>query len=147
MENYNTGGINENLKLDQQATGYLREARGWAMFLAILGFIGVAFMVIAALVMFAAGPAIGTQFGFPVGMLGLLYLVMAVGMVLPPIFLLGFAQKAGNACESGDAGALTESLKNLRTHFKIKGILYILLIALYIIIIIAAVLTGIGSML
>ena len=68
---------NSNLNLDEEGQKYLKEGRGWAMFLAILGFIGMGFMVIGAIAMFAMGGMLGSQLGFPGALIGLLYLVIA----------------------------------------------------------------------
>ena len=133
------------LTLDSDAVKFLKESKGWAMFLAILGFIGAGFMIIAAVIMFGAGSLIGRQLGLPGGILGLVYLIFGVVMVFPPVFLFRFAQKAGTACANNDSAALKESLKNLRSNLKLKGILYIVLIAVYIIIIIAAIGVGLTS--
>ena len=42
---------NQSLELDQQAFEALRESAKWSMFLAIIGFIGIGLMVIAAIIM------------------------------------------------------------------------------------------------
>ena len=43
-----------NLELNNQAVDALRESAKWSMFLAILGFIGIGIMIIAALLMGSA---------------------------------------------------------------------------------------------
>jgi hypothetical protein len=134
---------NSNLNLDKEGQKYLKESRGWAMFLAILGFIGMGFMVIGAIVMFAMGGMLGSQLGFPSGLIGVLYLVIAGIYVIPLIFMFQFAQKAGNACDTNDSNVFREAIKNLRSFFKSTGIMIISFFVIYIIIIIVVISMGI----
>lgn len=138
---------NSELQLDENGVKYLKEGRGWAMFLAILGFIGMGFMVIAALVMFVAGSFVGSQTGMPVGLFGFLYLVIAGIYIIPILFLFKFSQKASVACNENSGSALNEAIKNLRSHFKSAGIAVISLIGIYFIVIIVVISSGVGNML
>lgn len=137
--------VPSNLGIDAESVRYLKEGRGWAMFLAILGFVGIGFIFIAAIAMFVAGSVMSSQLGFPGALLGVAYLILGALWILPVIYLFSFAQKAGAACKNNDTQSLSEAIKSLRTHFKIKGIMYIIMIALYIIIIFVAVAVGLSS--
>ena len=88
MENQN------NLVLNDQAVAALRESAKWCMFLSILGFIGIAFMIIAGLFMSVAmsampdNPELGSAMG-PLGAIkayfGIMYIVIAAFYFLPSI--------------------------------------------------------------
>jgi hypothetical protein len=136
---------NSYLNLDDEGQKFLKEGRGWAMFLAILGFIGMGFMLIGAIFMFAMGGMLGSELGFPGGLLGLLYLVIAGIYIIPLIFMFKFAQKAGNACETNDNNVFKEAIKNLRSFFKSSGIMIICFFAIYIIAIIVIATMGITN--
>jgi hypothetical protein len=133
------------LFLNQTAIGFLKECRAWAMFISILGFLGAVLMMFFAVIMFFVGSKITPQYGFPGGLLGLIALATGVIMIIPPIYLFGFAQKAGIACRKNDSVSLQEAIKHLRTNFKIRGIYFIIMIAIYFIAIFVAIAVGVTS--
>ena len=136
----------KGLVLNEEGIKFLKEGRGWALFMAILGFIGMAFMFIASIMMFVMGSFVGNQAGFPGALLGLLYLVIGAGYSIPVIYLAKFSSKAGRACDFNDQEAFNGAIKDLRSHFKSAGIAIISIIALYIVGIIVAVSVGLNSL-
>ncbi|MCR5863585.1 hypothetical protein LRS05_16360 [Flavobacterium sp. J372] len=58
---YNSPFDSFELQVSAAARDYLKTAAKWAMFLAIIGFIGIAFMVLAGLFVFAAGGALSER--------------------------------------------------------------------------------------
>ncbi|MBN2635708.1 MAG: hypothetical protein JXR61_05515 [Prolixibacteraceae bacterium] len=135
----------KGLVLNEEGIKFLKEGRGWALFMAILGFIGMAFMLIGAIAMFVMGSFIGSQTGFPGALMGLLYLVIGAAYSLPVIYLAKFSNKAGQACDFSDQEAFNQAIKDLRSHFKSAGIAIISIIALYFIVFIVAIVGGINS--
>lgn len=140
MENYENKSAFESfeLQLTQEAQGFLREAAKWAMFLSILGFIGLAFMLLAGLTMFAAGSALdsvatGAMAAFPASILGVVYLVMAILYFFPIYYLYKFASSTKQALLNSNTEQLTDSLRNLKSHYKFIGIITIIVIASYIV--------------
>ena len=124
---------------DSEIKSYLNETSKWAKFLAILGFIGIGFIVLAALF---AGAFLGSDAGrmgmrnaeFPLSpaVITLLYLLFAVIYFFPVYYLYNFAVKMKNSLLSGDSALMRESFKNLKSHYKYIGILTIVVISLYI---------------
>lgn len=139
MENHN------NLVLNDQAVDALRESAKWCMFLSILGFIGIAFMIIMGLFMSVAISAIPENRAFEDGMnplgaikayFGIMYIVIAVLYFFPIYYLYKYATGTKRALESGNSNVLSDALVNLKSHHKFLGITAIVVISLYILIII-----------
>ncbi|MHB9141872.1 MAG: hypothetical protein ACYC25_08365, partial [Paludibacter sp.] len=144
MENEMTNaGIEMETKLSITAEGgnYLKVASGWATFLAVLGFIGTGFIVLAALLIMVMSPFIGSlskfggTFGFPMILMGVVYLLLGVVYFFPAYYLYNFANKIKIALINNNQKTLDESLKNLKKMFKYIGIMSIVLISLYLIMI------------
>jgi len=143
MENQN------NLVLNDQAVDALRESAKWCMFLSILGFIGIAFMVIAGLFMSVAMSAIGDNPAFgggamnPLGAVkayfGIMYIVIAALYFFPIYYLYKYATGTKRALESSNSDVLSDALVNLKSHHKFLGITAIVVISLYILIIIGVI--------
>jgi len=134
------------LQLTQQAQDFLKETAKWAMFLSILGFIGLAFMLLGGLAMFAAGSAIDSASGdmgmmgaFPSSVLGAIYLIMAILYFFPVMYLFKFASNTKQAISDRNSEMLTNSLGSLKSHYKFVGILAIVMIVTYIVGIIVAI--------
>jgi hypothetical protein len=145
---------NENLfelQLDQPGSAYLGEAAKWAKFLAIVGFVFCAFMIIAALfagsmmnsVMSSAGAGVFGMFGG--GFITALYLFGAVLYFFPCLFLFRFASQIQEAIKNHEQIKLQQSFKNLKSFFKFVGILTIIVIAIYILLIFIVMAVGIGN--
>lgn len=140
----------QELKLIGSSTAYIRETAGWAKFLAILGFIGLGFLVLTGISIMAFGSYIpvGPEMAmFPGGMffLGFYYLLIAVMYFFPTFFMFRFASKAQAAIRMADSYQLTDSLQHLRSMFRFWGILTIILIALMIMVFGFAIIAGIGA--
>ena len=133
---------NQSLELDQQAFEALRESAKWSMFLAIIGFIGIGLMVIAAIIMGSVMAMIpddgfgNSPFGAMKGFLSILYLVIAAIYFMPVYYLYKYASGMKNALNVRDSNLVSNALVSLKQHHKILGIMVIVLISLYILTII-----------
>ena len=140
------------LQLDQPSTAYLGEAAKWAKFLAIMGFIFCAFMVVAALfagsmmsaMMSSAGSGFGSMYGS--GVITVIYLFGAALYFFPCLFLFRFATQMQDAIRNHEQSKLQGSLKNLKSCFRFLGILTIVIIAIYVLILIGVLVVGVGTM-
>lgn len=125
MENQN------NLTLNDQAVDALRVSGKWCMFLAIVGFVGLAFLLIFALFMYAAMSAVpdlagasggnmgfGMMFGAMRGFLSGLYVVLAIVYFFPVYYLYKYAKGMKHALESSNSDLLSDALVNLKSHHK-----------------------------
>ena len=142
MENQN------NLALNEQAVAALRESAKWCLFLSILGFIGIALLVMGGLFMSVAmsaipdNPAFGgsmNPFGAIKAYIGIMYIVIAVLYFFPIYYLYKYATGIKRALESSNSDVLSDALVNLKSHHKFLGITAIVIISLYIIIIIGVI--------
>lgn len=145
MENQN------NLTLNDFAVDSLRVSAKWSMFLAIIGFIGIGFMIIAALFMYTAlsafdnaefGASAGAGLGIMGAMKGLLagfYVVIAVIYFFPVYYLFKYATGMKQALNSSNSDLLSVALGYLKSHHKFLGIMTIVIISLYILTIIGTI--------
>jgi len=126
-----------SLAITLDGSSYLTSTAKWATFLSILGFIGTGIMVFAGITMMIISPMskLGSPFGFPLTLLGLLYIVLAVLYFFPAYYLYNFARKSKVALYNNDQEELDESLMNLKKTFKFLGIMTIVLVSAYIIMI------------
>jgi len=125
------------MQLTDQAKKYLLEASKWANFIAIVGFIAIALLIIMS---FSIGSIMAN---LPEGSLGGLspkffsffYLIAAGIYFIPVFFLFQFGQKTKQALLEDDHNLLTFGLKKLRSHYKFIGVLFIVFISLYLVLI------------
>jgi hypothetical protein len=131
--------ISEGISFTENMRSYLVSSAKWAKFLAILGFIYIGFMVIAA---FSAGTlfsALGSMGGrsmggaLPGAAFTVTYLVVAVIYFFPILYMYKFATNALSATEGNDQYKIEESLHNLKRMYQFMGILTIIAIGVTII--------------
>jgi len=153
MENMKTPirNLNESqdLVLNKESLGYLTIIRKWAMFFAILGFIGIGFMAIAALFIGIAS-TFGAAFGgmhesWILVVITFVYIILAGLYLMAVLYLLRFSTKMKSAIETSDQINLVVALKNLKSHFKYVGIMTIAIMGLYILMIFVFLIVGATS--
>ena len=125
----------------------LRKTRPWVLLLAILGFIGTAFVVIAAVAMFFGGGMMqgmddvgGMPGGFVYGMAAF-YLVLGVIYFMASLYLLRYAGSIKRAVTGMSLGDLETALAQQASFWKLMGILSLISI----IAMIAMMVVGIGG--
>ncbi|MEL1242649.1 hypothetical protein AAEO56_00130 [Flavobacterium sp. DGU11] len=132
---YNSSFDSFELQLNSDAKDFLRGASSWATGLAIMGFIGSGFMLLAALAMFAAGSSQEmnrAMNGMSVSSLALMYLLMAVMYFIPMLYLIKFASATKQALNENNTSKLSASFRNLKNHFMSVVISIILIIIAFI---------------
>ena len=137
-----------DLQIDQSGLNFLGETARWTRFLSILGFILCGLTALGALFLgsYMSGMMsnlYGTTGVFSGVFFTILYLLGALLLFFPTLYLFNFSSKIRRALAANDQVLLTESFKNLKSFFKFHGVLAIISISLYALIIIAAV---IGAM-
>jgi len=131
----------QRIELGQEAIGYLNITRKWTMFLAILGFIGLAMMIMAGVAISTLLPLLGanTQIGAPeVTVVMVVMLLISALYFFPVLFLYRFSVHTRHAVETLSPEQLSKALKNLKSCFRFIGIFTIVIICLYILIFILA---------
>jgi len=122
------------LIISETSETYLAEIKKWANFLAIMGFVGVGFMVLAGLFMmlvFSFLPDEQNVFPFPATFLGAFYLIMAAVYFFPARYLYQFSTKMKYALLERNNQFLESALGYLKSHYKFIGILVIVMLTLY----------------
>ena len=141
------------LQLNESAKGFLKEATKWAYFLSILGYIGIGFIVVAAVFAGALFAFIGNlsremnSFGAMGGsFISAFYLMIAAFYFFPVYYLNKFASNAKIALLDNDSKSLAASFEYLKSHYKFIGIMSLIILGLYalimVFVVIAAVTVG-----
>ncbi len=132
--------MNEQIMVTETALKYLNSTRPWVLFLAVLAFIGTAFMALACLFMFAGAalaPANGKMPAALFLILGAVYLVMTLFfMLIPAILLVRYSSAISRIAISGQS-ALEDALAKQKTFWKYAGNFTIAMLVLDVFIIIA----------
>jgi preprotein translocase subunit SecG len=127
-----------DLQVDHLVSGYLSEAAKWAKFLAIMGFIFCLLMILVGLFAGTLMGMMGSMMGggaystMGAGFLTFIYLILAAIYFFPCLYLYRFASQAQHAIKNNEQNKFQGSFKNLKACFKFVGILFIILICVYI---------------
>ncbi|MDO9260798.1 MAG: DUF5362 family protein, partial [Flavobacteriaceae bacterium] len=112
----------------------LNETRKWTSFLAIMGFIFIALMIVLGFFIGSVFSALGeeqAEMPFMGTIIGFIYLVMGLIYFFPILYLYKFSTFTKKALENQNTTDLNEAFKMLKAHFRYMGILTIVLIAIY----------------
>jgi hypothetical protein len=134
MENLEVNTPNENpMMINSEMNSYLLEVSKWGQFLAIVGYVAMGLLVIVAFVMMFALSAISkvAGSGFPMVLIGLLYILLAVLYYFPVTYLYKFSVQTKQAIQMQNESLLTSGFQNLKSMFKFLGILTIVMLSLY----------------
>jgi hypothetical protein len=111
----------------EEAVEALRETRPWVTLLAILGFIGAGFVVLAGLSILAFGNSFGN--GLPPAF-GLVYILMAGLYVLPSVLLMRYSSSIGRLLAGAGSNGLVDALRSQRAFWRAVGIMTLVVIVL-----------------
>ncbi|MDZ4824060.1 MAG: hypothetical protein SH856_11425 [Flavobacteriales bacterium] len=135
-----------DMSLESAARQHLLGSGKWAKFLAIIGFIIIGLIVIVAL--FAGyflsnlSASMGGMGGGSTVMITAVYLILAVVMFFPTLYLLHFSNHAIQASTMGNVASLTAALFNLKRCFRFIGVLYIIYLSLVVLFLLLAIVGG-----
>ena len=131
------------LHLNKSAKGFLKETSKWTYFLSILGYIGIGFIVLAAIF---AGAIFGTiggmmpgeiagKFGSAFGIIiTVIYLLIVTLYFFPVYYLNKFSSKLKLALRNNDPEILANSFEYLKSHYKYIGIMILIILSFYVLI-------------
>ncbi len=132
--------------LSDIAMFYLADARKWAKFLAILGFIYCGMMLIGSIfvgfIMTMVTAMSPKPLPFPLGAFSIIYVFIAVVYFFPVYYLYKFSEDLKKALELGMEDYLTSAFRWLKSHYKYMGIMIIVGFALGIIFFFVAIFAG-----
>jgi len=123
------------LEVTEDAKIYLKNTTPWSKFMAILQFIAVGFMLLAALIIIAAGSTMSAYLPISISFIGWVYLALAIVIFIPARYLYRFSQKAANAVVTNNTLELEEAFKNMKSYWKFTGIMTIVVIVVSLIIV------------
>jgi phosphoglycerol transferase MdoB-like AlkP superfamily enzyme len=133
MENPQKNILADNsLFSNSEMIEYLRETAKWGKFLAIVGYIGMGFMVLGGL-FFMLGMS---QLNIPnmessmMG-IGVVYLCLGALYYFPVTYLYNFSVKMTQGINSEDTNTFVDGFQNLKSLFKFMGIFTIVILSLY----------------
>ncbi len=140
-----------DLAVTYQTRIYLNEIRKWAKFFAVLGFVGIGFLTLAALAMSFTGvissfAGSGVFGGMSAGVAVITYLIIGLLYLAPIIYLNKFANRMKAALDTMNNEQLQLAFENMKSLFKFSGVLTIIILSLYVIIIVGVILVGVSSL-
>ncbi|WP_374950324.1 DUF5362 family protein [Mucilaginibacter sp.] len=147
-ENYHQPAAEPQMILTDQAQFYLQKAGQWAFFLGIMGFVGTAFLAIAALfvgTIFTSMAAINPLMAHAAGMgaaVTVMYLLLAAVSFFFSLYLYQFGDRVKKGIAYHNVDETTAALGKLKSFFKLWGIFTIVYIAFLILFFITMILVG-----
>ena len=120
------------MSLSNLSKTYLNETRKWTRFLAIVGFVMLAIMIVAGFSMSSIMSAFGADdfesLGFATG---IPYLFMGALYFFPIYYLYKFSTNIKAALYENNEGNEEKAFENLKSHYKFMGIFVIVMLAFY----------------
>lgn len=123
-----------SLVINSEIRFFLSEITKWSNFLAIVGFIMAALIILIGVVFILFGSAftarLPTQFVFT-GMIGAIYVAMGLLYYFPAKYLYDFSTYARQALAIHNQEALVYAFAKLKSFYKFWGILMIIVLGVY----------------
>lgn len=134
MENLeNPQHVETQISVNTVMKDYLLETAKWGKFLAIVGYIGLGLLILAALVVIIGFSALGSleTAGLPMSIMGIMYLILAVLYYFPVTYLYRFSSQMKSGIKSNDQEKVTFAAENLKSMFKFMGIVTVVMLSIY----------------
>jgi hypothetical protein len=128
------------LQVDHELSGYIGDIARWGKFIGIVGFIWTGLIVLAMftagrlLSSFSGGSGIGSVLAASGGIIATVYLIIAALIFFPSLFVFNFSRKAQFALRNNDQESLNSSFASLKLRFKFIGILWIVILSIYVLV-------------
>ncbi len=119
-------------QVSDEAIEYLRKTKPWVRFMAVLGMIAMALMVLGGLGMAILGGGFFRYMGMMarIGMAAL-YLVLALLYLPPVLFLNRYASRIADLVEDRSAASLEEALRAQKSFWKYIGMFTLITMCIY----------------
>lgn len=128
--------LDNDLVIDTESAGHLKEASVWGKFLGIMGFVYSGVIAISGILTGIALSGMWGNYGrrgprlMEAGIASLVYLLGATIVFFMSLHLFRFSRKIQVAIISNDQLALPDSLRNLKLYFRFAGIISIITLVL-----------------
>jgi hypothetical protein len=142
MENLTDSNlITKSIELDENGVNHISEARKWSMFLSIAAFVALGLVTVILLVILVT---VGSRSysGVYTGITAIITLAFIVIYFFPIYYLYQFSNYSKQAIDGSDSGLLTKAFMYLKMHYRYMGILFIVIMGIYLIIGLVAFLSG-----
>jgi lysylphosphatidylglycerol synthetase-like protein (DUF2156 family) len=133
--------------LTEEAIDHLQKLSKWASFFSILRFICLALIIllgfISVLILIVTNPfGRESEMGGALSPLiaAMIFLLIAIVCFFPTLYLYKFSLYAKRSIRTSGTPELTVALKYLRNYYSYRGVLTIVLIALYVIVVVIRIL-------
>jgi hypothetical protein len=130
-----------SISVNNEIKEYLTETSKWGKFLAVVGYIGMGLLCligIAVMIGFSIFSKVSDA-NFPMGVLGFVYIIIAVVYYFPVNYLHKFSSQMRAGIESNNQEVVTTGFENLKSLFKFMGIFTIVVLSIYVLALIAIV--------
>lgn len=134
MENFENIQPTENsITVNGDIKNYLLETSKWCKFLAITGYIGMGILVLIGLFVMVGFSIFNrySHLGFPMGILGLVYIIIAVLYFFPLNYMYKFSVNLTHGFKSNNQESVNHGFENLKSLFKFMGIFTIVILSIY----------------
>ncbi len=129
----------ENLRITDQIKTNLRETAKWARFLAIVGFVNIGLVVIAAIWMLSMTSSLPTDEVFPQAdafggifhYIAYFYLIICIILFFPTLYLYRFGTITLKSLDNDAQFDFETGITNLKSFFKFIGIMTAIFLGLY----------------
>jgi len=131
--------VDENKAILNYMVNSLRATRPWTRLISILGFIGVAFSILAGIAMI-----IGRNFfsisdkAPPLAFVGIIYMLTSVFYLVPSIWLSKYSSAISSFLKESDAIQLAKAIAYQKSFWKFVGITVLVFIVIAVLGVIAA---------
>lgn len=136
--------VKEHLIVNEFAREQLKSSAKWGRFLAIVGFVGIANMILAVIVLNFVLPGLNADElqntqqiqqvnPFQGTILSIFYILVSVLSFFPTFYLLKFSNYSIKALKENDEGMLQIAFKNLKYQYKFMGYLTIIMLVFVVI--------------
>lgn len=125
--------LSSELHIDSVGSQYLKETAMWARLLGVVGFVFSGLIILGAFFAGTIMASMPTGFNMPVGVGGIItvvYLLIGALSYFISLQAYRFGTKTKTALLNDDQTALTGGLGNLKTMFKIYGIIIVIYLGL-----------------
>ncbi len=118
---------------NSEIDSYLLETAKWGKFLAIMGYIGMGILVLVSFFMMVGASFFGSAAtaGFPMWIVGFIYIALAVVYYFPVTYLYKFSAQMKEGIRSNDGSTVTSGFRNLKSLFRFLGIFTIVILSIY----------------
>ncbi len=128
-----------------EIAGYLLTTSKWGKFLAIVGYVVMALMIIFGIIMIVSTSLMNAlpNSGFIKGIMGFVYVIIGAVYFFPVTYLLRYSVRIKKGLNSDDVQSITSGFENLKSLFKFTGIFTIVMLAIYVVIFIFIIISGV----